>query len=186
MTIDDLFILPKCSTKTFADIFNDQGTFLYYYLNCGIPTTISNDNVNILYYLLYAKYGNSNITNLDQNQWIYKVFSTIYKYGPVWEKKLDIQAKLKEFSLDTDDILIGAKVIYNQAANPETEPATSDLDEITYINNQNTTNYKKSKMDAYTQLWGLLTDVTEEFLAEFSPLFKKFISPYTQLYVEEV
>ena len=58
MTIDDLFVLPNCETKTFADIFNDQGTFLYYYLHCGIPTTISNDNVNLLYYLMYAKYGN--------------------------------------------------------------------------------------------------------------------------------
>ena len=40
------------------------------------------DNLQILYYLLYAKFCNSFITNLDENQWKFKVFSTIWKYGP--------------------------------------------------------------------------------------------------------
>ena len=40
------------------------------------------DNLEILYYLLYAKFGNSFITNLDDKQWKFKVFSTIWKYGP--------------------------------------------------------------------------------------------------------
>ena len=184
INIDDLFVLPNCETKTFADIFNDQGTFLYYYLHCGIPTTISNDNVNLLYYLMYAKYGNNNITNLDENQWIYKVFSTIFKYGPTWEKRLDIQDKLRE--LTDENLLEGAKAIYNSALNPSTEPSTDSDQILPYINQQNTTNYKKSKMDAYTQLWGLLaTDVTEAFLEQFRPLFKKFISPFTRLYESE-
>lgn len=190
MTIDDLFVLPNCETKKFVDVFESYNDFYYYYLHCGIPTTIASDapdresNLRTLYYLLYAKYGNNNITNLDENQWIYKVFSTIYKYGPTWEKKLDIQGKLR--GIQDDDLLVGAKAIYNHAYNPETAPSTQTLDELTYINDQNTTNYKKSKMDAYTQLWGLLaTDVTEDFLSRFSPLFKKFISPFTRLYESE-
>ena len=88
--------------------------------------------------------------------------------------------------LTSDQLLEGAKAIYNHAYNPSTTPSTASLTELTYINDQNTTNYKKSKMDAYTQLWNLLaTDVTEYFLDRFSVLFKKFISPKTYLYVEE-
>ena len=136
------------------------------------------DNLEILYYLLYAKFGNSFITNLDEKQWKFKVFSTIWKYGPAWEKKLEIQANLKELDLDSDTLLQGAKAIYNKALNPETEPSTQALTELTYINEQNTTNYQKSKMDALTQLWNLIaTDVTESFLERFAPLFKKIWNP---------
>ena len=136
------------------------------------------DNLEILYYLLYAKFGNSFITNLDINQWKFKVFSTIWKYGPAWEKKLEIQANLKGLDIESEDFLKGAKAIYNKALNPETEPSTNDLKELKYINEQNTTNYKKSKMDALTQLWNLIaTDVTESFLERFAPLFKRIWNP---------
>ena len=81
-------MLVNSCTKKFVDIFESYNDFYYYYLNCNIPTTIGSDapnkesNLRTLYYLLYAKYGNNFITNLDENQWIYKVFSTIFKYGP--------------------------------------------------------------------------------------------------------
>ena len=173
-------------TKKFTEIFESYNDFYYYYLHCGIPTTIQSDapdkesNLRTLYYLLYAKYANNFITNLDEEQWILKVFSTIFKYGPTWEKRLDIQGKLRAIS--DDNLLEGAKAIYNHAYNPSTTPSTSSLTELTYINDQNTTNYKKSKMDAYTQLWNLLaTDVTEGFLEQFRPLFKKFISPFVKI-----
>ena len=184
------WIAVNSLTKKFTDVFESYNDFYYYYLHCGIPTTIASDspdkesNLRTLYYLLYAKYGNNNITNLDENQWIYKVFSTIYKYGPTWEKRLEIQENLRDLT-DTQ-LLEGAKAIYNHAYNPSTEPNTQTLEALPYINDQNTTNYKKSKMDAYTQLWNLLaTDVTEAFIERFSILFKKFISPKTYLYVEE-
>ena len=178
------------STKTFVEEFETYNDFLYYYLHCGIPTTIAyddedkNSSLKTLYYLLYAKYGNSFITNWDENQWRYKVFSIIFQYGPTWEKRLEIQGNLRELT-DTQ-LLEGAKAIYNHAYNPSTDPSTASLTELTYINDQNTTNYKKSVMDAYTQLWNLLaTDVTENFLDRFSVLFKKFISPKLFVYQEE-
>ena len=139
--------------------------------------TIPN-NLEILYYLLYAKFGNSFITNLDENQWKFKVFSTIWKYGPAWEKKLEIQANLKELDIKSEDFLKGARAIYNKALNPETDPSTAALTELTYINEQTTTNYKKSKMDALAQLWNLIaTDVTDSFLERFAPLFKRIWNP---------
>ena len=42
-------------------------------------------------------------------------------------------------NLSEEDIRLGSKAIYNQALNPQTEPSTKSLEELTYINQQNTT-----------------------------------------------
>lgn len=188
-------IIPMYSTKKFTEIFDDYGTFKYHYINCGIPQTIGSDdsvstsNLQTLYYLLYARYGNSPITNYDQNQFIYKVFSIIYMYGPSWEKRLDIQAKIR--NLSEAELLKGSKAIFNHALNPgeiaaEGASSTTNQPELQYINDQNVTNYTKSKMDAYMQQWDLIdTDVTSEFLNKFSKLFKQFVKPGTYLFEED-
>ena len=171
-------MIQMSQTKTFNEIWANYTTFSTDFSTSPFNGIITANNLEILYYLLYAKFGNSFITNLDENQWKFKVFSTIWKYGPAWEKKLEIQANLKALELDSDTLLQGAKAIYNKALNPETDPSTAALTELTYINEQNTTNYKKSKMDALTQLWNLIaTDVTESFLERFAPLFKRIWNP---------
>lgn len=171
---------PMYSTKTFADIYDDLGTFKYYYNQSLLPAAITDDNMAILYYLLYAKYGNNPIINFDENQFIAKVNGIIWEYGPSWQKRLVIQNEIR--SLTADDLLTGAKAINNHAFNPSDEPVDKELP---YINEQNTTQYKKSKMDAYGQLWTLIaTDVTEEFLARFKPLFKQFVKPGEALLYE--
>ena len=71
--------------------------------------------------------------------------------------------------LSDDEILIGSKAIYNHAFNPSVAPSTQNMTELPYINDQNTTNFKRSKLDAYTLLLELLeTDVTEEFIDKYS------------------
>ena len=70
-------------------------------------------------------------------------------YGPTWEKRLDIQEKLRNIS--DDELRLGSKAIYNHALNPSTAPSTQALEELSYINDQSTSNYRKSKMDAYMQ-----------------------------------
>ena len=171
-------MIQMSQTKTFNEIWNNYTTFKTDFSTSPFTGIITEPNLEILYYLLYAKFGNSFITNLDENQWKFKVFSTIWKYGPAWEKKLDIQAELKKLDITSKDFLQGAKAIYNKALNPETEPSTAALTELNYINEQSTTNYQKSKMDALTQLWNLIaTDVTDSFLERFAPLFKKIWNP---------
>lgn len=179
-------MLPKYSTKIFTDIYDDAGTFVYYYKHSGIPTTISDSNCNTLYYLLYARYGNSPIANYDEEQFKYKVCAIIFQYGPTWEKRLAIQQNLR--NLSEADLLAGSKAIYNHAFNPSGAPGTSTLEDLGYINDQNTTNYKKSKMEAYAQLWDLLdTDVTGEFLNRFKGCFKTFVAPeFPLLYVTPI
>ena len=88
-------MFPQYDTKLMTDVWSDASGFLTDYQNAGIPTTISNQNATTLYYLLYARYGNTPIANYDENQWKYKIFSIIFQYGPTWEKRLDIQTTLR-------------------------------------------------------------------------------------------
>lgn len=168
-------------TRTFADIYTEIQTFKEDYASCGIPTTLSDDNLTTLYYLLYARYGNSNIASSDETQFKYKVFSTIFMYGPAWQKRLDIQQKL--VNLSDDEIVKGTTAIHNSALNPSTQPSTQTLEELNYINSQNTTKYKKSKIEGYATLYALIeTDVTEEFIGKFKKLFITIVEPELPLW----
>lgn len=88
-------MLPQYDTKLMTDVWSKATDFVVDYQNIGIPTTISVQNATTLYYLLYARYGNTPIANYDENQWKYKMFSIIFQYGPTWEKRLDIQNTLR-------------------------------------------------------------------------------------------
>ena len=184
--MSNAYRFPEYDTKLFTEIWEEVSDFLYDYSNAGIPKTISNTNATTLYYLLYAKYGDNPIANRDINQFKYKVLAIIFEYGPTWEKRLDIQSKLR--NLSEADLIKGAKAIYNSALNPSVAPSTATLEELDYINSQNTTNYKKSKMEAYAQLWELLnTDVTSAFVSKFKVCFKQFVRPEKPLiYVTEI
>lgn len=167
--------------RKFTDIYGDKNTFLTDYKENGLPTTISDDTATTLYYLLYARYGNSTIASSDENQFKYKLFSTVFMYGPTWEKRLDIQEKLR--TLTDDQLREGSKAIYNHAFNPSTAPSTDTLDELTTINDQNTTKYKKTPMEGYSTLLMLLeTDVTAEFLDRFRKLFLVVVEPELPLW----
>ena len=181
-------ILPQYSTELFVDIWDDVADFKSDLADspfAGCISTSNPDNVSIVFYLLYARYGNNPIANQDITQWKFKIFSVIYQYGPTWEKRLDLQKKIRE--LTDSDLLTGSKAIHNHAFNPSTTPSTSSLTELTYINDQQTSSFKKNKLDAYTQQWDMLeTDVTEDFLVKFKKCFKNFVSPEQPLlYVSE-
>ena len=170
-------------TRTFADIFPSVTDFSDEYDE--LPFDDNVEELSTIYYLLYARYGNSHIAYSDENQFKYSLFSLIFMYGPTWEKRLDIQSKLRGIS--DEELLVGGKAIYNHSFNPGSAPSTSTLEEILTINDQNTTNYKKSKMEAYSMLLDLLeTDVTEEFINKFKKLFITVLAPdYPLLYVTE-
>lgn len=172
-------------TNTFQEIWDSAAKFVAEYKANGIKTTISDDNCTTLYYLLYAKYGNNPIASSDENRFKYAVWATIFKYGPTWEKRLEIQDKLR--ALSEDDLLRSGKSIFNHAYNPSTEPSTGSIEELPGINEQNTNQFVKSKIDAYGSLMELLrTDVTEQFLGEFRKLFKICLLENPLLYVTDL
>ena len=194
-------MIPMYNTKRFTQIWDNVEDFATDYKASpfydaefdstthaltNIHNSLTDVNVNILFYALYARYANNPIANLDENQFKYKVYLTIFQYGPNWQKELDVQDRLR--SLSEDDIASGQFAIYNQAANDATAPSTASLTELQYINNQSTSRLKKAKLNAYNDLLLLLkTDVTKKFIDRFEPLFKKFLyEPIPTLYVTPV
>lgn len=172
--------------KRFTDVYERVEDFLADYKDCGIPTTISDNSAQTLFYLLYGSYGNDVVASSDINRFKYKLFSIIFQYAPNWEKQLEIQNKLR--GLTEEDIRLGSRQIYNTAQNPSTEPSTDTTDELQYINNQNVTKNQRGVLEGYATLLSLLrTDVTQEFLNRFRKLFLTIVQPEEPLlYITEV
>lgn len=188
----------KYNTKLFTQIWDEAVKFKTDYKASGLydavtsngvtnyHNSLTDDNIVLLYYMLYARYGNNPIANLDENQFKYKVYSIIFQYGPKWQKELDIQDKLR--GLTEDDILRGSKVIYNKAYHDATAPSTDTLEETPYINEQTSANNKKSKIGAYADLLSLLkTNVSDVFLDRFRKCFKTVVAPdHPTLFVTDI
>ena len=173
---------------TFTDVFDNVVDFVAEYKASGLYTeinTISDENLSLTFYLLYARYGNSAISNSDVHQFEYKLFSTIFMYGPAWAKKLEIQSKLR--NLSDEDIQLGIKQIYNHSYNPSTEPSTNTLNELPTINEQNVTKSVRGQLDSYSALLNLIeTDVTNEYISKFKNLFMTIGFDSPDIFVTEV
>lgn len=176
-----------CSCRTygtpkFKDVYTDFATFSAAMATSGIPLKITNTSLSTLYYLLYARYGLSHIATTDTAQFAYQVASTIFMYGPTWEKRLEIQETIRNWT--EDELLNGAITINNLSVNPGTAPATTAFEVLSTTNQQTATKYKKSKLDGYGYLMSLLeTDVTEDFLFQFNKYFMSFVG-YTEAVTE--
>lgn len=178
--------------RTFADIYPEVDQFEQDYadFNTGmLDNGVSGTALYTIWMLLHARYGNSTVASANEEQFKLKLFTTIFMYGPTWEKRLEIQKQIRE--MDIDEIRQGGKAIYNTALNPgqkvvsgdDPNSGTNTLTELKYINQQNTTNYKKSLPEAYSILIELLnTDVTSKFLAQFAKLFLKVVTPEVPLW----
>ena len=181
---------PEYITKTFTEVFSSYDLFKKDYddlmpLISGGTTPLKEENIKATYYFLYARYGNNPIVNYDDTQFKMKIMSVIFTYGPTWERKRAIQNSLR--NLTDAELIQGAKQIYNHAFNPSTEPTTNQLEELTHINDQNVTNNKKSKMEAFSILWANLhVDATDEYLNKFKNCFSRFVGDqYPIIYIEE-
>ena len=155
--------------------------------DADMPIDLKDDSIKALFYLLYSRHGNDPIANYDECQFKYKVFTTIFTFGGEWEKRLEIQKKLRDLDLDSGDLFDGTKAIVNQASNPSVAPSTGETDELGFVNAQNVNKIKRGKVDAYAMLWTMLnSDVTNEFLARFDNCFLKFVKPATTaIYINE-
>lgn len=188
MSNNIIFISGK-NTLLFSEVWKDYDSFEadYSALIAGFlenTSPVTANSLKTIYYLLFASYGNNPIANSDIDQFKMKIVSTIYAYGPTWQKKQAVQNSLR--ALTDAELLQGAKQIYNHALNPSSEPSAGSLTELTYINDQNTANYQKSKMEAYSILWGLLhADATRDFIDKFRKCFAVFVDKMlTPFYIE--
>lgn len=174
-------------TRKFTDIFTDYNTFKTAFTATSLGSNILTDSsLNKLYYLLYAKYGNSHIAMSDETQWKYRLYSIIFMYGPSWEKELDVQTTLR--GLSETDLRTGTQQVSDHAFNPSTtieDGPNNPTGEILTTNEQQKNKWQKSKLDAYANLLILLKkDVTNEFLNKFNSLFIKIVEPQLPLWYE--
>lgn len=176
---------PMYNTKLFTEVWEDEASFEADY-NAQVTglKVVKATSLPIIYYLLYGKYGNSPIANTDEKQFKQKVMNVIFMYGPAWEKKLDVQSKLR--ALSDDELKAGATQFYNHASNPSEAPQVNTETELSYLDVQNVTKNKRSLIEGYAMLWSLLeNDVTEEFIAKFRYLFNIFVGPQRVYIYEE-
>ena len=131
-------MLPRYDTKLMTQVWDSATKFVYDYNHVGIPTTITDQNATTLYYLLYARYGNTPIANFDENQFKYKIFSVIFQYGPTWEKRLEVQGLLRQMSLD--DMTIEAITATSNTATASTTASRSGSDDYSRDYSESGTN----------------------------------------------
>lgn len=169
-------------TLTFVELWPSVDEFLADFKSSPFYTTatgyqIDDTQLTLTFYLLFSRYGNSPIANNDVNQAKFKFFATIWQYGPIWQQKLQIQAKLRSLGLDsTSPIFQGSRTLYNHAYHDETNPATDSGDYLPYIDDQNVTKYQKSILEGLASLNELLSaNETDTYLRNFRKIFKIFV-----------
>ena len=157
--MNSAFMKPMYDTNLFCEIWDGSGSFLADYYNRGteftnqVPPTISQENAIMTYLLLFSRYGNNPIANYDVTQFKNKIFTTIWQYGPAWEKRLKMQEDIRNLTLQ--EITAGTKTdwtsdgsqsqtntgsdttVNNHAYNPSTAPSTQSTNELDYIDQQN-------------------------------------------------
>ena len=194
-------MIPQYDTKIFTDIWNRASEFLYDYKHVGIPTTISDTNANTLYYLLYARYANNPLANYDEEQFKYRVFSIIFQYGPTWEKRLDIQAKLR--ALTDEQLVVGLQTAYsttgsanatitdsdttinNHAFNPSTAPTTTTTSELDYIDQQNVAKKSASTQNYQNDSRSNTQNITKPKLDAYAQLWDLLDNDVTSEFLDK-
>ena len=170
-------------TRTFSDIFENAENFKNAYDETVFAAATEQLDLYLIFYLLYARYGNSSIANSDENQFRYKLFSYIFQYAPTWQKELSIQKDIRAKSLQ--DFQLGSTNIVNNANNPSGTPTTQNLEELLYVNAQNVSKTQRGIADGYALLLSLLKeDVTEKFVKRFQNLFLTIVAPEKPLWYE--
>lgn len=176
--------IQEFNNITFSDLWSTQEEFVNAYKVVGFPqeyeggTYVTDDDLKLIWLLLIGKYADSTIKPFNTyGAFQVRFMSRVWQHAPAWKKKLDIQNKLRSMSLeDGSAIYEGSKALYNTALNPSTAPGTNTDTELNYINSQNVTKHKKSKLEGLAILSDLLkNDVTEEFLRRFDDFFKTII-----------
>ena len=182
-------MLPMYNTKIFSDIFPTFNDFKKVFdddFDSYAKDCISATSLKTLYWLIYAKYANSPISNYNEKQFKSQIVAITYEKAPTWERKLALQKTLRE--LTDADLLQGARTILNRALHPDSAPGTDTDTELNYISAQDVSKHRRSKIDAYSYLQDVLkNDVSSELIRSYAKLFSRFVGPtITRIYENDV
>lgn len=181
---------------TFSELYPTQEEFVNQYKVVGFPqeyeggTYVSDDDLKLIWLLLIGRFADSVIKPYNTyGAFQVRFMSRVWQHAPAWKKNLEIQNKLRSMSLEEGSpIYEGGRALYNSAVNPSTQPGTGTNEELNFINNQNVTKHKKSKLEGLAMLSDILkNDVTEQFLRRFDDLFKTIVyTGRTLIYETEI
>lgn len=170
-------LFQKFDNITFSELWETSEAFIDDFNITGLPKAeyqLTDDVLRLVWTLLIGRFADSTIKPYNTHgAFKIRFMSRVWQYAPTWKKELDIQNKLRSLSLEEgSEIYEGSKAIYNSAMNPGTQPSLSDSEELNFINSQNVTKYKKSKIEGLALLTEILkNDVTEAFLRRFDDFF---------------
>lgn len=137
------------------------------------------DQFPSLYLLLYSRYGNSHFANMDLTQSKYKVFATIWQWGPAWAKKLELQEMVR--NLTDDELSTGNITLGNTTLNTN-ETVADPTAMLSRLNDQHAQITKRGKIEQINSVIMLIeNDVTEPFLDKFKPIFAVCTTPSDML-----
>lgn len=181
-------MIPLYNHKLYNEIWEDAAAFVADYNT--YEAAINNlNNIGDLYsaltwQLIASKYGNTPIRSNTVSQFKMSVFGIMFSEAPTFVKKLENQKKIRE--LTDAQLEAGETSISNSAANPDEEPTTSTLDELKYINHQNTVKQKRSKIQGLAMQSALLEeDLSETYVRKFASLFARVYVPADYIYPTE-
>lgn len=171
-------------TRLFGDIIPDLDNFnaLLDELIVLVPS-LTEDQRQLVYYLLMATYGNSHIANSNEEQFKLQLVSRIGSCAPAFFKYKQMQDAL--LNMNTEEMIDGGTSISNHASNPNTSPSDQTLNELPYIDSQNISKVKKNKLQAYAEVISLIdADLYRKFVQKFESLFIRITMPQSPLYYE--
>lgn len=178
-------LIPSYKNKLMHNVWSDVESFKNDFNNSYAKSCISEESAEITYNLVFARFADTPISG-NQESFKAKMFSVIFRFGPSWEKRLDIQKKIR--GLSDEDIMRGSRTVSNSALNPSNEPSISEAENgLAEINSQVATHMKRGKLEGYAALLALIDkDVTSEYIGKFAECFIKFFIPDNDaLYVDE-
>lgn len=171
-------------TRKFREIFKDAGEFFTEYTNYGLGGFLNDETVTTLYKLLWARRANDAIWSTDEDQFKAKLFSIIFEFGGVFEKKLEIVNRIQRMT--DEELERGTVQVFNNAQNPSTTPLTQEFEQLKKINAQTAQIVKRSKLDyLMMQTAAMKNDFIEVFLKRFDKLFNPFPAEDALLYTIE-
>ena len=91
-------MLDMYETKTFSQVYPELDDFTKNVkedYSEYAKNALTDDNLTALYFMLYAKYGNTPMINLSEEIFKAKVVSTIFQKGPTWQRKLKLQEDIR-------------------------------------------------------------------------------------------
>ena len=205
--MSNTFMKPMYDTILFCEIWDSSESFLADYNNTGtdftnqVPTTISQQNALMTYLLLFSRYGNNPIANYDVTQFKNKIFTTIWQYGPAWEKRLKMQEDIRGLTLE--EITTGTKTgwtsdgsqsqtntgsdttINNHAYNPSTAPSTQSTNELDYIDQQQVAKGSNTSTISGTDNKNTEQTVTKSKMDAYAQLWELVATDVTNGYISK-